>query len=77
LLRLARDAALATNQPTTYAVTCRGRKSGNTPLLDSWFYPMPIGQPLPTLPIWLADDQNVLLDLEATYEETCRALRLI
>jgi hypothetical protein len=70
------DPALATNPPATYAVTCRGRKSGNTPLLDSWFYPMIVGHPLPTLPIWLTEDRNVLLSLEESYEETCRALRL-
>ncbi len=31
---------------------------------------------LPTLPIWLHDDLAVSLDLEASYEETCRALRI-
>jgi hypothetical protein len=70
------DSALATNPPATYAVTCRGRKSGSTPLLDSWFYPLIVGQPLQTLPIWLTEDQNVMLDLESSYEETCRALRI-
>lgn len=71
------DPALATNSPATYAATCRGRKAGNTPLLDSWFYPMIVGHPLPTIPVWLTEDQNVLLDLESSYEETCRALRLV
>jgi hypothetical protein len=35
-----------------------------------------IGQPLPTLPLWLADDRSVPLELEASYEETCRILRI-
>jgi hypothetical protein len=35
-----------------------------------------IGEPLPTLPIWLATDLSVPVDLEATYEETCRALSI-
>lgn len=70
------DPAFADNPPPTYAVTCRGRKAGNKPVLDSWAYPMIVGQPLPTLPIWLTEDSNVLLPLEASYEETCRALRI-
>ena len=37
---------------------------------------MTIGQPLPTLPIWLDVDLGVLLDLETTYEATCRALHI-
>jgi hypothetical protein len=37
---------------------------------------MQIGQPLPTLPLWLADNFSVPLDLEASYEETCQALRI-
>jgi hypothetical protein len=45
-------------------------------LIESWSQPLSIGQPLPTLPPWLADDLAVPLDLESTYEETCRILRL-
>jgi hypothetical protein len=28
------------------------------------------------LPIWLTDDMNVMLDLEASYEDACRVLRI-
>jgi hypothetical protein len=35
---------------------------------------MTIGQPLPTLPIWLAPDRRVTLPLESSYQETCRIL---
>jgi hypothetical protein len=31
---------------------------------------------LPKLPIWLNEELAVDLDLEAAYEETCRALRI-
>ena len=54
----------------------RHRRPGMRPLLDTWFYPMVLGQALPTLPIWLDGDLGVLLDLETSYEETCRALRI-
>ena len=33
-------------------------------------------QPLPTLPLWLADNFAVPLELEECYEETCRVLRI-
>jgi hypothetical protein len=44
--------------------------------LQTWPYPLVLGQPLPTLPLWLAPDLAVLLDLEASYEDTCRVLRI-
>ncbi len=43
-------------------------------LLDAWFYPMVIRQPLPTLPIWLTPELHVTLPLETSYEETCGVL---
>ncbi len=44
--------------------------------LDTWSHPLAIGQPLPSLPVWLSETQIVVLDLEASYEETCRVLRI-
>jgi hypothetical protein len=41
-----------------------------------WAYPLAVGQPLPNLLILLTDESNVLLELEASYEETCRVLRI-
>ncbi len=70
------DPAFAPSPPATYAVTCRGRKVSDKPRLETWAYPLLVGQPLPTLPIWLTEDLAVALDLEASYEETCRALRI-
>ena len=37
---------------------------------------MTIGQPLPSLPLWLDVDLGVTVDLEASYEETCRVLHI-
>ena len=34
----------------------------------------PFGRP--TLPLWLAGNLSVPLDLEASYEETCKVLRI-
>jgi hypothetical protein len=62
--------------PATYAVTCRGRRVCEKPRFETWAYPLVVGQPLPILPIWLTDDLAVSLDLETSYEEACRALRV-
>jgi hypothetical protein len=71
------DPQLGAPPPNLYAVTIRGRKQpARRSLLDLWYYPMPLGQPLPTLPIWLSPDLRVLLPLEASYEETCRLLHI-
>ncbi len=69
------DPAFAPTPPSLYAVTLRVRKPPKRrPLLDAWFYPMTVGQTLPTLPIWLSPDQRVMLPLETSYQETCRIL---
>jgi hypothetical protein len=44
--------------------------------LQTWAHPLAVGQPMPTLPLWLADNLAVPLELEASYEETCRFLRI-
>lgn len=69
------DPALGDQPPPTYAATLRLR-AGSRRMLDSWYYPATIGQSLPTLPIWLKGTLAVALDLEASYEETCRTLRI-
>ena len=72
-----KDPQLTPTQPHLYAVTMRSRKRPKKrSLLDVWFYPMILGQPLPTLPIWLSHDRSVLLPLESSYEETCRLLHI-
>jgi hypothetical protein len=71
------DPALGAEPPYLYAVTLRGRKRARKrPLLENWFYPLKLGQPLPPLPIWLDVDLGLSLDLEATYEDACRVLHI-
>jgi len=71
-----KDPAMEAESPDLYAVTCRTWPSGRTSRLDSWTYSLALGQPLPRLPLWLSDDLVVWLDLEATYQDTCRVLRI-
>jgi hypothetical protein len=70
------DRSLAARPSSTYAVACRGTRPRKRWLLEGWHRPLVVGQPLPTLPLWLADGLAVDLDLEASYEETCRVLRI-
>ena len=59
-----------------YAVSCRGIRPRGRWRVDEWEHELAIGSPLPTLPLWLADHLSVPLDLEASYEDTCRGLRI-
>ena len=45
-------------------------------LLETWAGALTLGQPLPTMPLWLADNLAVPLELEESYEEPCRVLRI-
>lgn len=60
----------------TYAVSCNWRPRGLKRWLESWNHPLAVGSPLPTLPLWLSDELAIPLDLEASYEQTCRDLRI-
>ena len=71
------DQVVGAESSKLYSATVRARKQiGARSLLNGWFYPMNLGQPLPTLPIWLDADLGVFLDLEKSYEETCRVLHI-
>jgi hypothetical protein len=70
------DPAWSAPVPPSYAVTCRKRKVGRQTKLDTWSHPLAVGQPLPSLPVWLSETQSVVLDLEASYAETCQVLRI-
>jgi hypothetical protein len=59
-----------------YAVACRFAPAGDRWQFETWEQPLAIGQRLPTLPLWLSDEFAVALDLEESYEETCRVLRI-
>jgi hypothetical protein len=70
------DPALSAIPPPIYAVTCRKRTVERKTRLESWFHALAVGQPLPSLPVWLTESNAVSLDLEFSYEETCRVLRI-
>ena len=72
------DPSLGETPPHLYAVTLRARKRRRqSSMLDAWFYPMTIGQRLPTIPLWLDPAIRVMLPLETSYQETCRILGIL
>jgi hypothetical protein len=67
------DPALHNEQPL-YASACRVTKREEDWLLETWALPLGLGRPLPTLPLWLADNLAVPLELEESYEQSCAIL---
>jgi hypothetical protein len=59
-----------------YAVAYRAVADDAKPRLEMWPAQLRVGAVLPTLPLWIAADRAVPLDLEASYTATCAALRL-
>jgi len=70
------DPSLLPEPPAIYASACRWRPVDQIWKIETWPHALAIGQPLPTLPLWLSDNLAVPLELEASYEETCRILRI-
>jgi hypothetical protein len=62
--------------PDLYTVAYRNRSDNGTWHLDLWPVELTVGAPLPTMPLWLAANLSVPLDLERTYQETCAVLRI-
>jgi hypothetical protein len=74
--RLHRTHTLLRMEPAIYAAACRWIDRGRKHVLETWSHALTLSQPLPTLPLWLTEKLAVPLELEATYEETCRVLRI-
>lgn len=70
------DPALSSGSSPLYAVACRATKPNGSWELQAWFHFMQIGEPLPTVPLWLADNFSIPLNLEEGYEAACKVLRM-
>ena len=44
--------------------------------LDVWPHQLTLGEPLPTVPLWLSSGFAVPLELELTYTNACQSLRI-
>jgi hypothetical protein len=70
------DPGLGPEPPPLYAAACRLTKRADEWLLEAWPQSLSIGQRLPTMPLWLADDLALPLDLEESYEQSCGILNI-
>ena len=70
------DPTLGDPLPHLYAASCRWRPLDKGMLLQTWSHALTLGQPLPTLPLWLTGKLAVPLDLEQSYEQACHDLWL-
>jgi hypothetical protein len=59
-----------------YAAAYRPVQRNDQTELDVWPAGLAVGQPLPTLPLWLRGGLCLPVELEATYERTCREQRV-
>jgi hypothetical protein len=71
------DAVMSENDEGVYAACCRPRRMGTKTVFDFWRTPLKVGKALPTLPLWLSGILSISLDLDASYEDTCRLLRMV
>lgn len=69
------DPALRSDQ-SLYTAACRLTKRKDEWQLETWAQGLSLGQPLPTLPLWLADNLAVPLELEESYEQSCGILNI-
>jgi Protein of unknown function (DUF4058) len=68
------DPELSDPPPSTYAASCRWVKKDKRTILEAWSHVLTVGQPLPTLPLWLNAQLVIPLDLERSYEQACHDL---
>ncbi len=76
---LARLAAVVSPSPEAglYAVSYRTIERDEQSSLDIWRESLAIGEALPTMPLWLRGALCLPVDLDATYDRTCREHRIM
>jgi hypothetical protein len=62
--------------PGLYATAYRPIRRGTDEQIEVWWQSLVVNQPLPTLPLSLSADLCLPIDLDGTYSEACRKLRL-
>jgi Protein of unknown function (DUF4058) len=68
------DPTMGDLPPAIYAASCRWGMQDKKMMLETWSRQLNLGQPLPTLPLWLRSKLVVPLDLEQSYERACNDL---
>lgn len=57
-----------------YSAACRMTKLGDLWRLEAWAQTLNLQKALPVMPLWLADDLAIPLELDKSYEESCHLL---
>jgi Protein of unknown function (DUF4058) len=76
LKRLGAEAAIPLDAEL-YAASYRPVERDGQSSLDIWQEGLAIGSPLPNLPLWLCGNLCLPIELDATYDRTCRELRIL
>lgn len=76
LLRRLGGQPVASGDAELYAVAYRAIEEREQPVLQIWEETLALGRALPALPLWLRGDLCLPVELDATYERTCREHRL-
>jgi hypothetical protein len=70
------DLTLGSEPLALYAASCRWVRKSDRAVLETWYHDLSVGQPLPTLPLWLTEILSVPLNLELSYEQACDDLSI-
>ena len=65
------DPKMGSEPEAIYAASCRWIPRRGRAMLETWSHILSVGQPLPTLPLWLTPMRVVPLELERSYENAC------
>ena len=67
----------ATAEPELYATAYRRVERAGAPVADLWVKELALGQPLPTLPLWLPGGLSLAVELETSYTRTRDEQRVV
>ncbi len=71
------DAFKMSDEVTTYATAYHPFRRLSEEATDAWLARIHVGEPLPTLPLFLRRGPCLPLELESIYADVCRHARLI
>lgn len=66
------EIALLPEEVYLYAAAYRPALKGDQPECQVWYQPCAVGEPLPTMPLWLTRELCVPVEFETAYTDTCR-----
>jgi hypothetical protein len=75
ILQVAQDRAKL-GDDDLYAGAYRTVRTKKAVKLEYWVEPLAVGASLPTMPLWIAPDLCLPLNLEQAYEQACRSSRI-